>query len=94
MIAAYAGYLAGEYNVAADIYNHASCSTISSAVQNVCTDTRLGYTEGLSMTVAQATSLLNTVVSSIKSAVTLNGCGMVSGMSTVTFPPNGTGTLG
>ncbi|WP_242006552.1 hypothetical protein [Acetobacter estunensis] len=44
MIAAYAGYLAGEYNVTADIYNHASCSTIQSAVCNVYADVKEGYT--------------------------------------------------
>ncbi|NHO32391.1 hypothetical protein [Acetobacter fallax] len=93
-IAAYAGYLAGEYNVQADIFNHASCSTISSAQQNVYTDTKMGYTAGLSMTVCQATTLLNNVVSAIHSAVSLNQCGYVTAMSTIDFPPNTTGNLG
>ncbi|MBV1837310.1 hypothetical protein [Acetobacter estunensis] len=91
MIAAYAGYLAGEYNVTADIYNHASCSTIQSAVCNVYADVKEGYTLGQSMTVCQATTLLNNVVASIHAAVTLNGCGQVTAMNTITFPPSSGG---
>ncbi|NHN88323.1 hypothetical protein [Acetobacter conturbans] len=87
LIAAYAGYLAGEYNVVADIFNHASCSTVQQAVSNVCTDIKTGYTAGLSMTVAQATTLLTNVTSEIKSSITISGCGGISAMNLVDFPP-------
>lgn len=85
-IAAYAGYLAGEYNLQADLYNHASCCTIKSAEQNVVTDTQIGYTYGQTHTTAEATALLNNVVASIHSAVKLGSCGCVDAMSTIDFP--------
>lgn len=88
MIAAYAGYLAGQYNVMADIFNHASCSTIQSAVSNMYADIKTGYTMGQSMSVAQATALLCQVTSDIKGAVTVNSCGWVTGMNLIGFPPS------
>lgn len=97
VIAAYAGYLAGEYNVQADIFNGASCSTIQSAICNVYADTKVGYTQGQSMTVAQATGLLNSVHSAIRGAVTTNCWGCITSMTTITFPPSnggGSGNLG
>ena len=93
-IAAYAGYLAGEYNIHADIFNGASCSTIQSAISNMYADTKMGYNAGLSMTVAQATSLLNNVKSAIRGAVTTNSWGCVTAMTTITFPPSNGGGLG
>ncbi|MCH4091962.1 hypothetical protein [Acetobacter sp.] len=93
-IAAYAGYLAGEYNIRADIFNGASCSTIQSAISNMYADTKLGYTEGLSMTVAQAKTLLGNVQSAIRGAVTTNRWGCITAMTTITFPPSASGGLG
>ncbi|MFT8719556.1 hypothetical protein [Acetobacter sp.] len=95
MIAAYAGFLAGQYNVMADLFNHASCSTVQQAVSNVCTDMQIGYNLGKSMTVSAATALLCQVTSEIKGAVTVNSCGWVTGMNLIDFPPSSnTGGLG
>lgn len=87
VIAAYAGYLAGQYNVQADIFNGASCSTIQSAICNMYADVKAGYTMGQSMTVKQATTLLHNVESSIRGAVTTNCWGCVTSMNLIDFPP-------
>lgn len=94
MIGAYAGYLAGMYNVAADYFNHASCSTISSAWQNVGADMQLGYTAGKSMSVSGAMSLLQNTISSIQGAQTYGNCGCLISATTITFPPITGGGLG
>ncbi|WP_291365839.1 hypothetical protein [Acetobacter sp. UBA5411] len=86
MIGAYAGYLAGMYNVGADYFNHASCSTIASAWQNVGNDMKLGYSMGSSMSVSGALNLLQQTVSSISSAVTVNKCGWVTSENLISFP--------
>lgn len=93
-ITAYAGYLAGTYNVYADLFNHASCSTIQSAIQNVYADVQAGYKLGLSMTVSDAKALLSQVQTSIRNAVTTNSCGWVTAMTLVDFPPNDNGGFG
>ncbi|MFT8717961.1 hypothetical protein [Acetobacter sp.] len=94
MIGAYAGYLAGMYNVGADYFNHASCSTIASAWQNVGADMKLGYSMGQSMSVSGAMQLLQTTISSISSAVTVSGCGHITSENLITFPSSSSNPFG
>lgn len=93
--AAFAGYIAGRYDVMVDIYNHADCATMQADIAAMSADMRHGYTAGSNMTAGQANSLLNNVVSSIHSAISFNGCGQLS-MVKVDFPPSGnnSGALG
>ncbi|MCH4092600.1 hypothetical protein [Acetobacter sp.] len=94
MIGAYAGYLAGMYNVGADYFNHASSSTIASAWQNVGNDMKIGYSIGSSMSVSGALSLLQQTVSTINSAVTVNKCGRVTSETLIAFPISTGSALG
>ncbi|BAU38477.1 hypothetical protein WSS15_20800 [Acetobacter pasteurianus] len=87
-ITAFAGYLAGQYDVMADIYNHADCTTVQTAISNISTDMKAGYAIGQNMTVAQADAFLNNVVSSIQSAVSWNNYGQVTQMNPIDFPPS------
>ncbi|NHN88421.1 hypothetical protein [Acetobacter conturbans] len=86
MIGAYAGYLAGMYNVSADYFNHASCSTISSAWQNVASDEKIGYSTTQNMSVGDAMKFLQQTISTIRSAVTVSGCGCITGENAIAFP--------
>ncbi|NHN83972.1 hypothetical protein GOB93_04850 [Acetobacter musti] len=95
MIGAYAGFLAGMYNVEADYFNHASCSTIASAWQDVGTDMKLGYSATQNMSVSAATSFLKQTISAIQGAETFGKCGSVVAASTIAFPtitPGGFGS--
>ena len=85
-IGAYAGYLAGMYNVGADYFNHASCSTIASAWKNVASDVSLGYSTTKNMSVSAAMQFLQQTISSIQSAVTVNSCGFITGETLIAFP--------
>ncbi|GBR05328.1 hypothetical protein [Acetobacter oeni] len=93
LIGAYAGYLAGMYNVAADYINGASCSTTASAWQNVATDMQIGYADTKGMSVSGAESFLQQTVAAIQGAQSYSGCGSLS-LTTIAFPTNGTGALG
>lgn len=93
LIGAYAGYLAGMYNVGADYFNNASCSTIASAWQNVGNDMQIGYSMGSSMSVNGALNRLQQTVSSISSAVTVNKCGWVTSENLISFPVSPGGSL-
>lgn len=94
MIGAYAGYLAGMYNVGADYFNHASCSTIASAWQNVASDVKTGYSMGASMSVSGALNLLQQTISSINSAVSVNRCGWVVSENLIAFPGSPSNSFG
>ncbi|NHO33163.1 hypothetical protein [Acetobacter fallax] len=94
MIGAYAGYLAGMYNVAADYFNHASCSTIASAWQNVASDMQIGYADTKGMSVSGAQSFLKQTISSIQGAQSYGNCGALIAASTIAFPAVNTGGLG
>ncbi|MBV1837807.1 hypothetical protein [Acetobacter estunensis] len=94
MIGAYAGYLAGMYNVGADYFNHASCSTIASAWQNVGADMKLGYSTTASMSVKDAMSFLQSTISSIQGAQSWGNCGCLLAENTISFPASSGGGFG